>query len=61
MSKSIKKKNAKRSVKNSLTAEILIAICSNTPETNIFKNSTQIKNFKIYLRNTKRLFNLYTA
>ena len=56
-----KKKNMKRPVKNSLTGEILIVICSNTPETNIFKNPTQIRNFKMYLRNTQRLFNLSTA
>jgi hypothetical protein len=46
-------KNTKRPVKKLLTAEILIVIYSNTPETNIFKNSIQIRNFKMYLRNTQ--------
>jgi hypothetical protein len=60
-SKLIKKTKHKKASKNSLTAEILIVICSNTPDTNTFKNSTKIKNFKMYLRNTQRLFNLSTA
>jgi hypothetical protein len=59
MSKLIK--STKRPVKNLLTAEILIVICSNTHETNIFKNFTQIRKVKMYLRNTQQLFNLSTA
>jgi hypothetical protein len=54
-------KKHEKACKNVLTGEILIVICSNTPETNIFKNPTQIRNFKMYLRNTQRLFNLSTA